>query len=132
MIHREDRLHTKLLRKANAEAQEWIANALGVQEYTNDQIEGLKLQASSLEQEIVSEKEKVMSDMNSSLYLATGNLAALNEKLYNAISSSNTNASPLIQEAVLTLQKSYEEAQEWMSNALSHHEFFNIEIQNLS
>jgi len=69
MIHREDRLHTKLLRKANAEAQEWIANALGVQEYTNDQIEGLKLQASSLEQEIVSEKEKVMYDMNSSLYL---------------------------------------------------------------
>jgi len=56
----------------------------------------------------------------------------LNEKLYNAISSSNTEASSLIQEEVLTLRKSYEEAQEWMSNALSHHEFFNIEIQNLS
>mmetsp|Transcript_22233 Transcript_22233/g.31854 ORF Transcript_22233/g.31854 Transcript_22233/m.31854 type:complete len:178 (+) Transcript_22233:387-920(+) len=124
-----------VLRKSNAEAQEWISNAVTYHENLNGQIEMLNAQVSSLEQEILelnSEKENATNDLQRKLDLATGDLAALNEKLYNAISSSNTNASPLIQETVLTLQKSYEEAQEWMSNALSHHEFFNIEIQNLS
>ena len=115
-----------VLRKSNAEAQEWISNAVTYHENLNDQIEMLNAQVSSLKQEILelnSAKENAM---------ATGDLAALTEKLNNPISSPDTAATTLIQEEVLQLRKSYEEAQEWMSNAVSHQEFLNTEIQNLT
>mmetsp|Transcript_22232 Transcript_22232/g.31849 ORF Transcript_22232/g.31849 Transcript_22232/m.31849 type:complete len:138 (+) Transcript_22232:387-800(+) len=78
-----------VLRKSNAEAQEWISNAVTYHENLNGQIEMLNAQVSSLEQEILelnSEKENATNDLQRKLDLATGDLAALNEKLYNAIS----------------------------------------------